>query len=614
MLRNKVEDLIKKSINSSIAAKALGELDTCPEEISVEFPKNPEHGDRAISIAMKLTKEAKISPRNIAQEILNRLDGKSFSKIDIAGPGFINLTLSWGLLEELIAEIHQADHDYGRCKHQDRPDKSYSNALIEFVSANPTGDLHLGHGRQAVLGSALAELLRWGGYKVNTEFYINDAGVQIDKLANSAKEAVLIQEERLDESAYDSENNYPLDSMLEFIKSDDVIAALIQINKDNPIEGISGREITLENIPASVYGDIAKKIFLVAQKEILQIVGTEFDKWYSEKENLHHKDSNGKTKVDIACESLLAKGLAYQLDGALWFKATEFGDERDRVLRKADSNYTYLAADIAYHQDKLARGNDKLINLWGADHHGQIPGIKGALTALGEDAGKLEVILIQMVSLRKGNLEVKMSKRDGNVVTVNELIQAVGVDAFRYFLIESQANNRIVFDLELATKQDKDNPIYYIQYAHARSCSILRNLRTQQFDQTSLSDSNKISEALISEDTLNTWLLGFKNNSGLFERKFSGLELESLASTRALILGLAKFPELIEDAACTKSPYKVAHYLKELATLFHQFYTHNRVINEDKELMQARINLVSATQKVLHNGLKILGISAPQKM
>lgn len=613
MLRNKIEDLIKKSINSSIAAKAMGELTICPEEISVEFPKNPEHGDRAISIAMKLTKEAKIAPRVIAQAITENLDQKDFSKIEIAGPGFINLSLSWNLLEELIAEIHQSDQDYGKFDNQNRPDKTYSSVLIEYVSANPTGDLHLGHGRQAVLGSALAELLRWAGYQVSTEFYINDAGAQIEKLGNSAKQAVLIQEERLHEADYDSENNYPLESMLEFIKSDDVIAALIHINKDNPVEGITGREITLENIPNSIYADIAKKIFLAVQKEVLQIAGTEFDKWYSEKENLHQKDSNGKNKVDITCEILLDKGAAYELDGALWFRASEFGDERDRVLRKADGNYTYLAADLAYHQDKLARGNDKLINLWGADHHGQIPGMKGALQVLGEAADKLEVILIQMVSLRKGEMEVKMSKRDGNVVTVSELIQTVGVDAFRYFLVESQANNRIVFDLELATKQDKDNPIYYIQYAHARCCSILRNLTNKQIDQTSF-DNPKLSEAALSEDTLNNWLRDFKVNSGIFQKKFSNLESDSLSSSRALILGLTKFPELIEDAAYTKSPYKIAHYLKDLATLFHQFYTHNRVINEDQELMQARISLVAATQKVLHNGLKILGINAPQKM
>ncbi len=606
MLNEKIEQLVIESLVRSFKADKLGELSSVPDSVSIELPKNPTHGDRAISIAMKLTKDAKIAPRMIAEAIVSELDTNKFSKVDIAGPGFINLTLDWSLLEEAIAAIHNLGKSYGRIAYEARPDKTYSSVLLEYVSANPTGDLHLGHGRQAVLGSALSELLRWAGYKVNTEFYINDAGAQIEKLSNSAKQAILIQEELLGEASYDHENNYPLDSMKEFLDPNTFLAELIAYAKTHEVPGIVGKEINLEAIPSEVYGRIAETIFLRAQKIILKHARTEFDKWYSERENLHQPDSEGKTKVDRMCDVLLKAGYAYKEEDALWFKAKDFGDERNRVLRKSDGKYTYLAADLAYHQDKLARGNDKLINLWGADHHGQIPGIKGALEALGERADKLDVILIQMVSLAKNGVEVKMSKRDGNVVTIRELIDEVGVDAFRYFLVESQANNRMVFDLGLATKQDKDNPVYYAQYAHARCCSILRTLTGQQMD--------KDSKPLINEAELEQWLTEFKTNQALFSRTFLKLEAESLSSTKALILRLTDFPEEIKAAAAVYAPYKIANYIKEIATLFHQFYTHNRVINDDRDLMKARVSLVAATQKTLYNALSILGISAPERM
>ena len=606
MLNTKIEQLIIDSLVKNFQAAKLGELSLVPESVAIELPKNPTHGDRAISIAMKLTKEAKLPPRVIAEAIVSMLDKEKFSQVDIAGPGFINLTLDWSLLEDAIAEIHSLGLAYGKIAYEDRPDKTYSSVLLEYVSANPTGDLHVGHGHQSVVGSALASLLKSAGYKVSTEFYINDAGAQIEKLSKSAKQAILIQEELLSKDYYDNENNYPLDSMIEFLDPNTFLAELISYAKTHEVTGIQGQEINLEAIPVEVYGRIAETIFLRAQKQILKESGTEFDTWYSEKEHLHQPDSQGKTKVDYMCDALLKAACAYEEEDALWFKAKDFGDERDRVLRKSDGKYTYLAADLAYHQDKLARGYDKLINLWGADHHGQIPGIKGGLKALGLDETKLEIILLQLVSLAKGGQEVKMSKREGNVVTVRELVQEVGVDAFRYFLVESSVNTRIVFDLELACKQDKDNPVYYAQYAHARCCSILRTLTGQQLDQDS--------KPLISEVELAQWLNDLKSNSGLFKKSFLKLEIESLSSTKALILGLADFPEEIKAAAAVYAPYKLAIYIKELATLFHQFYTHNRVINDDRGLMKARVSLVAATQKTLYNALSILGITAPEKM
>lgn len=594
MLKDLIENLVKESITKSINQNALGELKIVPDSIAIEPNKNQEHGDRAINIAMRLSKEAKLPPRKIAEIITQNLDTKYFSKTEIAGPGFINLTLNFQLLEDIICEIHQQENLYGFHSSEQRADKTYSSILVEYVSANPTGDLHLGHGHQAVYGSSLANLLEWAGYKVSREFYINDAGAQIEKLGKSCRQAVLFQEGLLDKSSYDEENNYPLVSMLEFITP--------EVYKTLP-------SIDFDQIPENEFAQLAKRKFLEMQKEILKSIRVEFDKWYSESENLYQVVNN-KTKVEKLCQKLLDNNHAYEKENAIWFKAQEFGDERDRVLKKSNGKFTYLAADLAYHQDKLTRGFDLLINTWGADHHGQVPGMKGALRALGYDENKLEVVLLQMVSLEKNGVEVKMSKRTGDIVTIRELVEEVGVDAFRFFLVESQVGNRIVFDLDLAKKQDKDNPVYYIQYAHARCCSIVRNLINPTINQ----EQSTLDKSLLDKTTLDQWQKSFSINQKLFEKHFVQLKDDALRSTRDLILALAKFPEEIKDAATARSPNKIANYAKELAGLFHQFYTHNRVINEDLELTKTRLSIVIATRIVLKNALDILGISAPEKM
>lgn len=613
MLKARIETLIKESIHQGLIDGSLGELQAVPDTVPVEFTKSTEHGDRAISIAMKLTKEAKIPPRKIAESIVNHLQNHSedFQKIDIAGPGFINLTLNWKLLNESICEIIKAGANYGKLNYTDRPNSNYHKILLEYVSANPTGDLHLGHGRGAVLGSSIANLLKWAGYDVSTEFYINDAGVQMEKLAISTKQALLIEAGLLDAKLYDTENNYPLESMQEFVNRD------IFFQELEP-----SYQADLESISLETYGDISKRIFMRAQEQILSKAQVEFDNWYSEKTNLHnaylfhHEKSqniqanSSENLVTKVCKMLQERGACYEQDGALWFRATDHGDERDRVLRKADGNYTYLAADFAYHLEKFARGYDLLINLWGADHHGQIPGIKGGLAALGQDPSRLEIILLQLVSLSKNGQEVKMSKRKGDIVTMRELIEEVGVDAFRYFLVENQANNRMVFDLELASKQEKDNPVYYIQYAHARCSSILRNLCGPRIDQA----SGKELAPLISEQELADWVKHFQQDHSIFAKAFAQCDIESTQSSKALILSLANFPEEIKDAALSYAPYKIANYLKELAGLFHQFYTHNRVICEDRDLMQARVAIVLACKITIANALSILAISAPEKM
>jgi len=583
VLNDLISSLFKQSIDAAIAAGKLGNLKSAPESIAVELPKNPDHGDRAISIAMKLTKDAGLNSRQIAQAIVDNLDRRYFSHLDIAGPGFINLTLSYEMLEKTINNVFEEDERYGFSKSNGK------KILLEYVSANPTGDLHLGHGRQAVLGSAIASLLKVAGYDVFCEFYINDAGAQIEKLGKSCYQAILFQESKIDRNDYDEENNYPLDSMLEFIHPAQYRHAL-----------------DVNNLDINACADYAKKLFQEHQKKVLKDIFVEFDQWYSESENLHQ---GSPTKVDLIAQEMLAKDLAYELDGALWFRAKDHGDERDRVLRKADGKYTYLAADLAYHRDKFSRA-DYLINIWGADHHGQIPGIKGALQALGHNSEALEIVLYQLVSLAKNGVEVKMSKREGNVVTITDLVDEVGIDALRYFMVEVQANNRMVFDLELAKKQDKDNPVYYIQYAHARACSIVRNLLGEQID----INQGTLEKPILQKSEFDEWLNNAQHTTGFFENiahKLNALESKSL---RDLVLTIANYPDEIENAALNRAPYKIANYLNHLATMFHQFYSHNRVIVDDKDLMRARVIIVVATQKVLRNALKLLSISAPEKM
>ncbi len=595
MLKETLETIIKQSLQKALDSGHLGDLANIPEHVGIEMTKNPEHGDRAISIAMRLTKEANLPPRKIAESLkdqLTQVTGK-FQKIEIAGPGFINLTLDWDLLNESISQIIKQGPSYGQLQSDERPNKKFHKILLEYVSANPTGDLHLGHGRQAVLGSSIANLLKWAGYEVETEFYINDAGVQIEKLANSTRQALLIEIGKMQKEQYDNENNYPLESIQEFI------------SLKTFLERSGCKDSELENLSLEIFGEVSKKIFLETQQELLKNIHVIFDRWYSEKSNLHEKDLVTKT-----CQVLENNGASYTQDGALWFKAKDYGDERDRVLKKADGNYTYLAADFAYHLDKFSRGHDLLINVWGADHHGQIPGIKGGLQALGMDPDRLEIILVQLVSLTKNGQEVKMSKRKGDIVLVRDLVQEVGVDAFRYFLVESQANNRMVFDLELACKQDKDNPVYYIQYAHARCSSILRNICNSRIDQ----ENGQEIPALITSEELNNWIEEFKSNHGLLSSALLNCTPDEQASAKALILALANFPEEIKDSALIYAPYKIANYLKNLAGLFHQFYSHNRVICEDQNLMKARLAIVLACKITIANALNILAISAPEKM
>jgi arginyl-tRNA synthetase len=551
MYKEKIKEEINKALNENTKAFAL------------ERPKTKDHGDVATNIAMILSKELKKNPLDIANEIVGKikLDERLISKIEVAKPGFINITVGNDLLSESISEVHKLGDLFGF----DKP-KSKEKILLEYVSANPTGDLHIGHGRQAVIGSCLANLFEAAGYDVKREFYVNDYGEQISKLSESTW---ALYEKLQGKEVEWKEDYYPEELLISYVKE------AISSNGSNPSKESLGQKV--------------KETILKAQRNLLASFNVVFDEWFSET-SLHKSNAAKET-----LEKLKKSGFTYEKEGALWFKAEEFGDVRDRVLVRADGRPTYIAADIAYHENKLNRGFDQLINLWGADHHGQEVGLKGALKSIGLDEKKLELIFVQMVSLKKDGQEVKMSKRTGMVVTVAEVLEEVGSDAFRYFLIESHPNNRMVFDIDLAKKQDKDNPVYYIQYAHARCCSIFRQIK-EQLPNLNIDDLEK---NLSSKET---FLSLFK------------VEEAELKATKNLILKILDFPDEVSTAAILRSPSKIANYLKELAADFHQFYTVCRVISKDESLTKARLGLIKATKITIANGLKILGVSAPESM
>lgn len=539
--KEKIQLEIKKAINGSTTFEPL-----------IERTKLKQHGDIATNIAMLLAKELKKNPLDIANEIKNKIKPSTnlISHLEVAKPGFINIVVSDCAIAESLIEVHAAENDFGSAI-----PGSKEKVLVEYVSANPTGDLHLGHGRQAAIGSSLVNLLKVAGYKVTSEFYVNDYGEQIQKLSETAH---AIYRKHLGETIEWKEEFYPEESVAPYVKK------ILESKK---------------NLSKEDLGEDVKNLILKSQEILLSSCRVAFDKWFSETEL--HKDK----KVDEVLKKLKENNWTYEDEGALWFKAKEFGDVRDRVLIRSDGRPTYLVADLAYHIDKLSR-SDYLITIWGADHHGQEISLKGGLKALGYDTNKLEIIFVQLVSLKKDDQEVKMSKRAGTVITIEELLNEVGADSFRYFLLESHSDHRMIFDIGLAKKQDKDNPVYYIQYAHARCCSIFRQLDPSKNIQPST----------------DLFLNLFKVNN------------QEYTATKDLILRILDFPEEVSNAAKTKSPNRIANYLKDLATEFHQFYTVCRVISNNEELTKARLGLVDAVKITIANGLKILGIAAPESM
>lgn len=524
-------------------------------EVLLEVPPQKEFGDFATNFAMQSARALKCNPRMIAQAVVNNLDCAYVEKMEIAGPGFINFYLKQDWMYDMLAGIIAEGENYGNlvsdCKEK---------IQVEYVSANPTGPLHVGHGRGAAVGSALANLMKAAGMNVSREYYINDAGNQINNLAASVNARYL---EQLGQTVKFPENGYHGHDIIETAER------IVRIYGDRFLN-MSEEERLKE------FRTIALKEKLAALKEDLEAFNVTYDEWFSE-QTLH--DANA---IKNACDLLTERGYLYEEGGALWLKATEYGDDKDRVVIRDNGIPTYFAADIAYHQDKYARGFDRVINLWGADHHGYIARMKAAVGALGYHPDQLEVLILQMVSLYRNGELVKMSKRTGQSVTLNELIEEVGTDAARFFFVMRSIDSQLDFDLTLATEKSNENPVYYIQYAHARICSIMRQL-----------DEAGIVVMPATEAKLNT----------LTE-----------ASELELIKKLGEYPEMLAGAAKERAVHRVAHYVHDLAGLFHSFYNQCRILGVDSDLQQARIALVKTVGHVIRHALGILGVSAPERM
>ncbi|MBM6765372.1 arginine--tRNA ligase [Faecalicoccus pleomorphus] len=543
-----IEIELKKAIQQAIQKSF--DLEVSLEQIAIEIPKNKDHGDFSSNVAMQLARTLKQNPRNIATQITEALDKEScsVSSMEIAGPGFINFTLDTNRYSKVIEEILEKKENYGQ-----QP----SNGIkvnLEYVSANPTGSLHLGHARGAAWGDSCARIMKKAGYDVTREYYVNDAGNQITNLALSLNARY--------RQAHGIDTEIGADGYL----GDDVKEKGYALAKEYPNQYL---EPTPENLNFFRKEGIAFELDKI--KEDLKEYRVEFDVWSSEQAI---RDAG---KVEEALQLLDEKGYTYRKDGALWFTTTKFGDDKDRVLQKTDGSYTYLVPDIAYHNDKFKRGFDVLVDFFGADHHGYIPRLKGSMTALGNDADKLHVDIIQMVRLVSNGEEVKMSKRLGNATTISELVESVGVDAARYFFVQRALDSHLDFDVELAKKQSNDNPVYYAQYAHARMCSIQK-----QATDIALADH--------------------------FERLNHEKEIELLKT-------LQEFNKVITESARTRQVHKVCHYIQNLASKFHSFYNACKVLDsQDIELTSQRLALVKATQIVLANALECIGVQAVESM
>ncbi len=572
---NKVENALEKAILD----KKLGQMTAyTPYTLVVEKPKNPDFGDFAVNVS-SLARQAKIAPPMIANAIVAEIND-SDNEYSVIG-GFINFKAGKNLLISAIEEIFKKKDGFGRPENIDK-----EKIILEYVSANPTGPFHIGHGRWAAMGSALANLLKFYGHEVYQEFYINDAGAQIQKLGNSL--AIRIRQQLGENVDFPSDeierkNFYPGDYLVPVAKkfTEENSALLKEVQND------------ISKIDVQILSDFAKYEMERLQKELLENFRVHFDNFYSEL-TLHKSG-----KVDECVNKLKASGKIYTKDGADWFRSSDFGDDQDRVIKKADGANTYLTADIAYHIDKLERGFDRMINIWGADHHGYVARVKASIEALGYDPDKLEILLGQLVNLVINGNEVRMGKRK-NMVTLDDLIEEVGVDATRFWMCMRSIDNTLDFDIELAKTNSDENPVFYVQYAHARACSILRNATEDKID----SENGKSVPAPLKPAELED----LKNN---YKKEYL---LPTLDSARKLVLKLEEFKSLIKLAAETRQVYTICRYVQELAAEFHSFYNANRVISDDKEMMKARLSLVLSVKQVLNNALNLLEVSAPERM
>ncbi len=572
----------------NLFTKALKQLEISQNVAThLERTRDTSHGDFACNIAMVLAKKLRQNPRDLATSIVEHLptNDEFIAKVEIAGPGFINIFLTKQAYHSNIDDILRLKTEYGKSKLGQN-----QSIMIEFVSANPTGPLHVGHGRGAAYGAALANLLQTVGFKVHREYYVNDAGRQMNILAVSVWLRYLeLCGETIEfpSNAYQGDYVWDIAADLHrnhaelFHKSTTEVFAGIPPDisnggdKELHIDGLIQRSQQLLDKQYKIIFNQALNTILDNIRHDLEQFGVEYEEWFLES-NL--TDTN---KVQQTIEQLQAAGHTYEQDGALWFKSSAFGDEKDRVIVRENGQFTYFASDIAYHKNKLERGFDQLINIWGADHHGYVPRVKAAMTALGNDAERLTVLLVQFATLYRGEERLQMSTRSGEFVTLRELREDVGRDAARFFYIQRKSEQHLNFDLELAKSQTNDNPVYYIQYAHARISSVMRQLREQN----------------------QTW-------------QYNKATLACLATTheQTLLVALARYPEIIEMAALAHEPHQLTYYLRDLAQNFHSFYDTNKILIPNNELRDARLSLTAAVQQILQNGLAIIGVSAPEVM
>lgn len=572
-IREHLEQLVESALQAAIDDHTL-ELDEVPEA-ALERPRDLSHGDWASTVALRSAKLAHKAPRDIAQAIVDHLpENDHIASVDIAGPGFINIKLTPTAYQGVVSEAREQGADFGKSTVEG---PNYIN--IEYVSANPTGPFHVGHGRWAALGDATARVLRHAGYRVYEENYINDHGVQMDNFGESVAvryQQLLGRDVPMPESCYAGG----------YVK--DIAQAIIDEDGDKWLDA-DPDERRLN------FRERAYAFELSEQHRILDEFGTTFDMWFSER-TLYVKDEHGKSQVDYAIEAMREKGYIYEQDGAIWFKSTEFGDDKDRVLVKGNGEYTYFTSDVAYHYNKMQRGFDHLIDLWGADHHGYIKRCEAMLAAWGYP-GALEVMLGQLVNLFRDGKPVRMSKRTGEMVTFEEVIDEVGVDSTRWMMLSRSSDQTIDFDIEAAKKKDASNPVYYVQYAHARICSILRKAASADV-------LAKYEAGEISIDELAKTVIP------------ANVDLSPLTdpSEIDLMRKMDTLQELVAGAARDRAAFRLTHYSQELAGLFHAFYGNCHVIVDDEKLQAARLALVDATRIVLEVSLGLLGISAPEKM
>ena len=586
-MKRHLESLLLAALEALRADGAL-ECDL-PSSLVIERTRDKSHGDFACNVAMTLAKAARKKPRDIAEAIVAALPPSDrVAKVEIAGPGFINFHMTADAARAVVSDILAAGTAYGRSVIG-----KGKKVMVEFVSANPTGPLHVGHGRGAAYGAVVSDLLEAAGFEVHREYYVNDAGRQMDILGTSVwlRYLELCGEEfAFPANGYKGDYIWDIAATLHRENGDAYRhpeATLFEgVPDDEPVGGDKEEHIDalIERAKALLGPADYRKVFDLALDDILGDIrqdlgefGVSYQEWFSE------RSLTEDGTVDRAIAKLQAAGHVYENEGALWFRSTAFGDEKDRVVVRDNGIKTYFASDIAYHMNKLERGFDRLIDIWGADHHGYVPRVKAAMEAMGGDPSKLDVLLVQFAILYRGGEKAQMSTRSGEFVTLRELREEVGSDAARFFYVMRKCEQHLDFDLDLAKSQSNDNPMYYIQYAHARVCSVLRQLGEKGLDRDHARGAAHL--ARLTEE-----------------------------HEAALFTSLATYPEVVESAALNHEPHQLAHYLRGLANDFHTYYNAHPFLVDDRDLRDARLNLIEATRQVLANGLGLLGVSAPESM